>query len=728
MRGREERRAALVRKFQEVGAERVQRLAAAWVHLEGQPDDAETAAELLREIHTLKGEARTVGLADLTTLSHRLEEVLFSARDQGFRVPPEVGEGVLYSVDLMASLLRGAAGGTTVDLSAAMALLDAALKLSARSGEADSEIPVQAPPAEPPPQVAPAVAPPAAPRAAPRAAPVPPRPVEVLRVRQERIAAVAEVTGELLVEQARTVFSIERLRARAAELEAVLSEREPQRALQQARALAQAVRHELGGLEEVNARTGLLIDQLEYLGGELRLVPAATILEPYGRMVRELSREQGKEVDLKLEGAQTEADRRVLEAVEEPLVHLLRNAVDHGIELPQVREAAGKPRRGTVRIVLQARGGTLRVTVADDGAGLDAAALRRRAVERGLISPAAAEALDDQRSLELILLAGFSTRDEVSDVSGRGVGMDVVKRRVEQVNGRVSVSGALGVGTRVELTLPIAISRMRALVMRVGDAVCALPSASVEAVVAIDAGEVVNSGEGPLLRFAGALVPLGSLEEVLGETSAPGALRPVAVILRSGGERRAFRAREPGRELELVARPLGPPLEKHRLVTGAAVLPTGELASILDVPQLLARAQKGRGGIGAAQPGARPRRFRVLAVDDSVIIRSTVSDMLRGLGCEVAVAEDGLEGLTQLEAFEPHLVITDIQMPRLDGLGLLRRLRAQPRFRALPVVVLSSLGSATDRAAALDAGATGYLVKSELDDAAMREVLRRHLE
>ncbi len=709
---KEERRAALIRKFKEVAAERIVRLSQRWLQLEQAPGDSEAADELFRELHTLKGEAKTVGFADIAMVSHMLESLLFKLRDLRFVVPRATSDVVLQTTDALAALLRRTVDGPQVDLELVVRNIDGALGGGAPAAAAPSQSPAPAPVAAPAPR-----APVQQPQpSAPRAAVTVQRPEkfgaeENLRVRADRIAGISEVAGELLVEQGKVGLSVRRAIERLEAVEPFLKEGHP----------GASLRAELAGLEEAVYQLGLNVAELDRTVRELRLVPVSLLLMPYIRMVRDLAAQQDKEAVLVIEGSEVEADKRVLEVLDEPVLHLLRNCVDHGLEAPAEREARGKPRQGTVKVVVRYVGGALALTVSDDGAGLDVALVRAKAVEKGLITKANADALTDEAVRELVFLPGFSTRDEATQLSGRGVGMDVVKRRVEQLGGQVKLSSTRGEGIAVEMVVPISISLTRALIVEVGDHLVAIPSVAIESIRQVDPRELLDAHEGRMMKIDGVPLSVAHLDELVAGTRAPE--KPLAIVVRHGARRWVLLHDSLGREASLVVRPLGTPLQSHRLVTGVAVLDTGRIALVLDVGTLVSQKW------AHADDGARgkERRLRVLCVDDSFIMLSTVTAMLKDLGFQVLGANDGQEALTALQSFAADLIVTDLQMPRLDGLGLIRALRSQSRFSSLPVIVLSSLGAAEDKRRAAEAGASAYLVKGELTSDHLAEAVERLL-
>lgn len=689
---RTERRKALLEKFRTIAAERLERMTAAWLALERSPGDGGAAAELQREIHTLKGESRAVGLAEAAAMAHRTEDVLHLASRAGWRVESEVFSSVLGAFDTLARLIAGAEG---TDLQGAIARLDAALgKLSAASPPSAPEAPAASP---------------AQPHAAHAEAGRALR-GESLRVPVARVSALSDNVAQLLVLG----------RALRRELEGLAAE------AGRDRETWSRLRGRVASLNEVEHQLDLVSREVDAAVRTLRLVPLSTLFSDLQRQVRDLALSLEKSVALELKGEDVEADKRVLEQLLEPILHLLRNSVDHGIESAKAREAAGKPAQGLVTVAASTQGTELVLTVSDDGAGLDAVLLRRAAVDKGLLSAEAASRLDEAQAQQLIFLSGFSTRSGATDVSGRGVGMDVVRARVEQLGGRLQLSSEKGRGVKVRLSVPLSVTLTPCLVLELGGHRYALPTISVDAVVTLDPREVEDTPRGPVLRAEGEFLPLVELSSLLAVPSPPGHGERV-LLLRSGPERFAAKSPDSGREAELLVRPPGSPLRGHRLVSGLAALDDGSPVLVLSVAALLERTRAGLGQRSAAAEGQARGGKRILVVEDSPIFQELVTAILSGLGHDVRVAGDGAAAVEMLGQGAVDLVLSDIQMPRMNGLELVRWIRGHATLRGLPVVLMSQLGSLEDQRRGMEAGADAYLVKSSLSEQSLVSTLERLL-
>ncbi len=477
-------------------------------------------------------------------------------------------------------------------------------------------------------------------------------------------------------------------------------------------------------------RLALLTDDLQDGVRRVRMLPIATIFDLFPRMVRDLAREQGKEVALHIVGADTEVDRQVLETMKDPLIHLLRNAMDHGIEPPDRREAAGKPRRGTVRLQAAQNGNTIVLEVADDGAGIDLEAVRRAAIARGLLTAQEAAGLSDRETVQLIFRSGLSTLPQVTDLSGRGVGLDVVRENLKRLHGIVKVDTAPGQGTTFTLTLPLTMATSHVLLVEVAGQMVAVPTTTVERILRVDATSVGSIEGKPAIRANGQSLPLVSLAQVLELPRAKAPLvadQKIPVVVLGVVERRmAFRVDGLQGTQEVVIKSLGRQLSQARNVAGATILGTGQVVMILNVADLIKSAQ-----IGPAVAAPSPVETRevarrpVLVVDDSITTRTLEKNILENAGYQVLVAADGEEAWALVQGEPLDAVVADISMPRMDGFVLTEKIKGDERFQDLPVVLVTSLESPQDRIRGLEAGADAYITKSTFDQRELLETIER---
>jgi two-component system chemotaxis sensor kinase CheA len=461
---------------------------------------------------------------------------------------------------------------------------------------------------------------------------------------------------------------------------------------------------------------------------QVRMLPFGQACDALHRAVRDLATREGKPTELAIQGGEIELDRSIVDGLRAPLLHLVRNAVDHGIESADERRAAGKSARATLAISAAMRGDRVEVTVRDDGRGIDLPRIRERMRRNGMPAP-----LDDQDALRTIFEAGFSTAPSVTDVSGRGVGLDVVRSQIEGLRGSVAVTFEPGRHTCFSLMLPLKVTTLRALLVRSGSELFALPSANVEKLVRAGASELAQLQGRETLLTDGAPLPLIALAEVIGAEPAP----PTAaqgklpiVILGQPGERIALAVDELIAEQDVVVKPLGKRIRKLRHVSGATLLPNGRVAFLLHAGEILRTALKrvpARRTAGMFEAAALPARKRILLVDDSATTRTLEKSILEAAGFEILTAADGVQGWQLLQEHGADLVVSDVEMPNMTGVELTQTLRSSKRFRELPVILLTSLDSEQDRARGLESGADAYLVKSSFDQGSLLETIRQLL-
>ena len=454
---------------------------------------------------------------------------------------------------------------------------------------------------------------------------------------------------------------------------------------------------------------------------EARLIPLGELFADLPATAASLAREQGKVIEVTIAGGETGIDKSILPSLQDPLVHLLRNAIDHAIELPAARLAAGKSPAGHLRISASPDGDRLQVVLEDDGIGIDPEVIRAAAVRKGLLDASAAVALSDKAALELIFAPGFSTRATAGETSGRGIGLDVVRRRVVSLGGAVTIDSVPGEGTRFILRLPQSLSLVKVLLVRIDEDVYGIPAAEVESVGRLDPSDVSEIAGVRVVRSRDRLVPVVAAGPLLGLNGGPRETRPAVAYLQHGDKGLALVVDGFHGEREVAVKAPGAFLQGRRFVSGAASLEDGRVALLLSPSDIFAAA-KGRTGL--PEQKSRIRR-RILLVDDSLIAREAEAALLRGLGHEVHEAADGEEGFRKLQAGRYDLVVSDVQMPILDGIGLTRRIRATPAVRKVPVLILSSLETHHDRRRGLEAGADGYLGKAKLDSTKLARMVER---
>lgn len=477
-------------------------------------------------------------------------------------------------------------------------------------------------------------------------------------------------------------------------------------------------------------RLSLIIDELQEEIKRVRMLPLTTITASFGRMVRDLAREQGKQIKLTISGGDTELDKRVLEQIKDPLIHLLRNAVDHGIEAPAEREKAGKPAEGQLTLAANQQGHNVVITVSDDGRGLDLAAIRLAAVRKGWLSPVEVEKLSDEETVALIFSSGLSTSQIITDISGRGVGLDVVRQNVEELHGTLEVKFKPGHAASFMLTLPLTLASSRGLLIRVGDQVFALPHSTVERMLHLKRSDVVSVEGKEAITYQGRPVALAWLGDILELSHRGRETDQLTVVIVAVAEKRLGLIVDGlAGEQEIVMKGLGKQLPKVGGIAGATVLGSGQVILVLHTADLVKLAGRATTRSPLLAPVDHPEaaaRKTILVVDDSITTRTLEKNILEAAGYQVKLATDGQEALGSLVADGlPHLIVSDINMPRLDGFELTQRVKQDSRYAGIPVILVTSLDSPADKSRGIEVGADAYIVKSSFDQGNLLETIEQ---
>ena len=766
--------ADVIAYFLPEATEHLESITATLVALERQVD-ADGVTRLFRAVHTLKGAAYVVGCARVGELAHRMEDVLVAAREGRHPLTPAAIEALLAAdgaLRLMLGLAPDPDANVTNVVRRARARLDALL--SGPSDVVPDASPVSAPTVARAEAAVPTLSPLAALLSAPRPTParVQPRrpPRQTIRVNLERLDSLMDLIGEMVIGRERVdrrLDEIDRVgnallgsRARLARCVADFERRQfdarrsadlmaaapgVQRSVSELFAELEFDRYDDAGIfartvaeiaadiaelqSELTTVTRALRDDTAHVQritaalrteiGRARLVPLGSLFGRFVRQGQEAARTAGKQVRFETRGEAVELDTSIIEQIVDPLVHLVQNTIAHGIETPEERRACGKDPVGTVTLSAAHEGGAVLVEVGDDGHGIDPEMLRRRAVDQGFV--AAGTELDDQQALDLIFLPGFSTASAVTTAAGRGVGMDVVRTNVRRLNGDVEVHSVVGEGARFTLRLPLTVLVSEALMVSIGEDRLAVPLNAVQLVTSVREDDIETGARGEAIRVGEEVVDLVSLATVLGVERTARRARRSVLIVRGAGRVLALDVDEILYKHDIVVKPLGAFLDGVGPYGGASVGADGQVTLVLDPGALVESAGLAAAGTRAkARPGPRrsdtvdrlrPGRRRVLLVDDSVSVRRFVGQMLEKAGLDVTTAGDGVEALTRLAEASYDIVVTDLEMPRVNGYELIDDLRRRAATRDLPVVVLTTRAGDKHVALAKSLGVEHYVTK-----------------
>lgn len=706
--------ADLVPLFVEEARDRIERLATFVPQMDG---DAESVVEVKRELHTLKGAGRMLQIAPLAELCHAAEEVLHAS-------PPGMVSLLTRVVDELSGMVEAVSRGG--EPARDMDFLDVLLRASSPPAPLVAEAPPPpAPEPVPVPEEVPVEVPVEVPMAEPKVA-APAKPTSLggdIRVDTSSLDAVAERATQVRIMALAGRQVVERIYELARLAEEGLHEPQPTQVLAVLSTMLRRVAVELEGGQRRLIRSSE--EQLEKMLA-LQLQPLRGSLVSLARHARELARALGREVEVELEGEDTRLDRRIARELDEALIHLVRNSVDHGIELPEVREAEGKPRAGRLQIRASAEGPKVRLVIADDGRGIDFDLVIKRAVSVGLVDAASAQRMGKQEALRLLFAPGFSTRKQITDISGRGIGLDVVANVVNRVGGEVFLDSEPGRGTTFRVEVPVARRGESVMLLRVGQLRLALPSSVARRATRLSPEQVIERDGRTYAVLSESkgqdrLVPFVPLARLYGQ---PAEEFQLLIEGMASGQPLALAVDDVEAEQEVLVRPITRKIATDRLLEGVALLASGEPVGVLS-PAVLAQREYLR-AMPAAHAGiVAPRRVRILLVDDSMVTREMERRLLEDAGFHVSAASDAQEGLALLGEEPFDCVVTDIEMPGMDGFELTAHLRGMEHFAQLPIIVVSTRDRPDDRLRGLKVGADAYLTKQSLDAGELVDLVRR---
>jgi len=718
-----------------------------------------TIESMMRAAHSLKGAARIIGLDPAVRVAHAMEDCFVAAGKGTFHVRPEHADVLLAGIDFLSTIARAQDALSPESLWAVNAE-----KLVLALADLMQAAPVLAAPVLPAPVLAaPVLAAPVARIPTSVATQVPPsqeadpsatvQPVSaasrieqadrVVRVSADSLTRLVGLAGESLVETRQLrpfVDSLLHLRAAHVELcdtFAVVEEKlkgedvsipSPllgmlARVRERADQCLLSVMKQAEDFESFARRNEDLSGRLHHEVIVSRMRPLADGIRGFPRLVRDIARTLEKQVRFEVRGDQTGVDRDILDKLEAPLSHLIRNALDHGIEPASIREAAGKPAMGTIRLEARHRAGMLSITLTDDGRGIDSDTLRAKAISKGLVARQVADQLSTVELLEFLFLPGFSTKEEVTEISGRGVGLDVVQTMVKAVGGTVRVSTQLGRQTAFTLQLPITMSVIRALLVDVGGEPYAFPLTRIDQIVFCHHDDVRTIEGRQYFERDGLSIGLVMASQIfeLTPVGPPADPMPIVVISDRGQQFGMVVDAFLG-ERDLEVRPLDPRLGKVPNMNSASLLENGNPVLIVDVEDLvrsidnvLMGRRLSRVEFERLAEQARQRK-RILVVDDSITVRELERQLLQARGFAVDVAVDGMDGWNAIRSARYDLVVSDVDMPRMDGIELVTLIKNDPASKDIPVVIVSYKDREEDRLRGLDAGANRYLTKSSFHD------------
>lgn len=758
--------AKFLARFVEEARDHVNKLNEGLVRLENHPEDSETINDVFRSAHTIKGSSRMMKLTSIGEVAHKMEDALGALREQKIHHSKDLADVLFKGIDCIAGLIEKVAAGQRLDEDTT-ALCDELTKaaegqfvsaggavpatpkatsetsshavVEERKGQEVTEDGNEKP--EKTPQQ-------------PEKVPVTdtllqdvsqsatlreraPRPLESIRVNAEKLDELIRLMGEIVSNQNRLkqrlsdIREAEKAAKRNTDLTAYLGQVDTSHngnlseIIQSGRSLHGKLKQlSLSMRDDANMQE-LLTSELQEKALMLRMVPLSIVFDSLPRLVRDLSRSQGKDVELLIEGGDIGLDKKMIEKIGDPLVHMLRNAVDHGTESPEERLKAGKREQGTITLSASYDAGSVLIELSDDGGGIPLDRIREKALRKKMVSEADLKAMTDDEIMELIFQPGFSTSAIITDISGRGVGMDVVRKNiVEELKGSIKIETRAGRGTRFFLRLPMTLAVMRVLLVEASGAKFAITTHYVAEIIRVPESDIITVLNSKAIRLREELIPVVHLETVLNLAGTNGEENGNLLVLITcvGHEKLGIIVDALLDEEDMVIKSLPPHMKNIRLVSGVTISGRNEVINIIHVPGLIKEA-------GETKHTRAPEKkeggaARILVVDDSVNTREIEKSILEAYGYAVDLAEDGMEAVEKTREKRYDLVITDVEMPRLNGFSLTERLRMDDSYRDTPIIIMTSREKDEDKKRGIMVGANAYIVKGAFDQTNLLETVQ----
>ena len=738
-------RSKFLARFVEEAREHCLRISAGLLDLEHSSSDVETLNSLFRSAHTIKGSSRMMKLFAITELSHHMEDVLDAVRGGKVSLSVTLADLLFRAVDALSAMLDTVASGAQLpeapkvlcgelstaavqsdiqgDVSPSQKATPPADVLAPIEGEISEAVSARPPIQGSEPNVAPSANTADATRPAKPIGKV--RQMDYLRINAAKLDDLIRLMGEIVSEQGKFRRQVRRLH----EIERA-TERFMVRLAESCRtqvgsvelaaagaAVHQSLRLAVASMSDTVIMQDHLVGELQETSLSLRMLPLSTVFDTLRRTVRDLAHEHGKDMDFVVNGGETELDRKIIERIGDPLIHMIRNSLDHGLENAEERKAAGKPAKGIITLSAFYDGGCVTIALSDDGKGMSAERIREKALSKRLYDADTLARMSRSEITNLIFLPGFSTSPIITDLSGRGVGMDVVRKNiVDDLKGTIIIDTQEGKGTTFFLRLPLNLAVFPLFLVSVNGFVCALPATSIAKMLSVHKDEIIDIVHKQAFRLHEQIIPVESLAAILGlpcKTEGHTDER-LLVVVRDGSEMLGLMVDEIlGRE-EMVVKPLPGHLQNLRLVSCVTIDEGNSIVNVLHVPELfrLARelAEPARTHAHAEEPKAT-----ILVVADSFNTREIEKSILEAYGYFVITAVDGQEAFEMTRDEMYDLVITDVEMPRLDGFSLTERLRKDDRYRNIPIIIVTSREKDEDKKRGITVGADAYIVKGAFD-------------
>ncbi len=657
------------------------------LQIENNPHDEEAIFRLMREFHGIKGSAKVVKLEDVSHIAHALEDIYTLVKENKLKLTKDIIDLTLQTMDVMREMVSTAIEGRSCSIDPKEVIENLT---NAKLGKPFKKLMFESQKTM----------------------------SESIRIDIGEIDHLVDIVSEMLIQRLKFDARNQELQELNKRFYLLLKKfKKKELAIEEFEKLTNELQQFARKYSTDIAQMNLTINELESKVLELRMLPISLLFDPLGRNIHDIARELKKEVKIVIKDNGIKLDKRMIEELYDPLIHIVRNSIDHGIEPPEERKKLGKPAQGTITFVANRSGDFTYITIMDDGRGIDIEKVKLTALRQGIVLEEELERMTEEEILNLIFKPGFSTRKESSEISGRGVGLDVVyKKVVNGLRGRIIVKTKKGQGTEFTLKIPVALSIIRALLVKIENDLFAVPTVSMKEALIVTRDQIKTLGETEIIERDSRNIPIVYLKEFLGLGHMRAQRRDMpCVIVKEEGSELALIVDDLLDENEIIIKPLPVPIKKVPNISGVSLLGTGEIVCILNIAELVSHA---RGGI--ILHARRIAKKRILVVEDAFTVREYEKEILEQLGYEVVTARDGEEAKEILELEDFDLVVTDICMPKLDGFELTKWIK---NTRNLPVVIVTDRDTDADVKRGMEVGADAYLKKGELNADKLGDVI-----
>ncbi len=747
------------------------------VELEKNPDNMDLVKELNREAHTLKGAARVFGYSEIQDIAHRIEDIFEKATQKRVGFSSPIAERIFEGLDTIRTVIEriGQEDKVDIDVSDVCRELEKCIavkpvisqqesgdrknnrgKGTKKTQKKESGRPRKRGPEKPQIEEKPTpieksneVMPP------PREMVTPPpsaKTEEYIRVPLSRVDKLLYLVGEMVINKMKSSAKIAQTKrlsklsndalksisglSEAMKREFPSQDGEVTKLMSQCTAqLQKLTEYTLNLYDNVCIEAFHLdpvIDELQAKMKEIKMLPLSNIFEGFPRMVRDIASQQHKEVNLEISGKETELDKKVLEGIKAPLIHILRNCIDHGIEEADARIALGKPRYGTIKVSASNEADKVVVVIEDDGIGIDIDQVKRTALKKGLLSSDELKEMTEKEILNIVFMNGYSTSPIITDVSGRGIGLDIVRRDIENLSSQVIIDTEKNKWTKFTLVLPLTIAIIQVLLVKVQNMLFALPMLPIAESLEVSMEDIPTIEGRMTIQVREHTVPLIRLSEVLGlpptvDEEAEKEDKIPAVIATSLDRRVGFLVDKIVGEEEVFIKGLGQHLGKVKNVSGTSTLGTGEVVVVLDVAELIANSALSRSEVTGKRPALKGKikKKRILVVEDAISTRELEKSILEAQGYLVDTAVDGLDALDRVTGAKYDLIVSDVEMPRMDGFDLCKAFKQNEEYRDIPVVMVTALEKEEHKRRGIEVGASAYIIKSAFEQSNLLDTIER---